>query len=156
MKVDYHPIPGAARCLHRSRGWTLTWNAPHWFHGLHNNLITYIEEQLQPRLPNPYYAQSGERVSLEVSQRFVKPDVDIMRERRASAPSRRFSGQGGIAIAEPELETELQASHAVLITVEDVVHDEHIEPFLEIRGRWSGQDRLVATLKSLLQTASAS
>jgi hypothetical protein len=121
--------------------------SPHWFHGLHNNLITYIEEQLQPRLPNPYYAQSGEKVWLEVSQRFVEPDVDIMRERRPSAPSRRSPGRGGVAIAEPELETEFEASHPVLITVEDVVHDEHIEPFLEIRGRWSGQDRLVATIE---------
>lgn len=30
---------------------------PRWFHGLHNNLITYFEEQLQPRLPSPYYAK---------------------------------------------------------------------------------------------------
>jgi hypothetical protein len=121
--------------------------SPRWFHGLHNNLITYLEEQLQPRLPTPYYAQSGEKVWLELSQRYVEPDVDVMRERRPNEPQGRSSSQGGVAIAEPEVETHLRATQPVQITVEDVVHDEHIEPFLEVRGRWAGQDRLVATIE---------
>ena len=57
------------------------------------------------------------------------------------------SDQGGVAVAEPEVETELEAGQPVVITVEDVEHDEHIENVLEIHGRWSGQDRLIATIE---------
>jgi Protein of unknown function (DUF4058) len=117
--------------------------SPRWFHGLHNNLITYLEEQLQPVLPSPYYAQSGQRGWLEVSQRYVEPDVNLMRERRAA--SRRDNG--GVAVAVPEVETDEVPGQPVLIAVKNVEHDEHIETFVEIRGRWSGQDRLVATIE---------
>jgi len=117
--------------------------SPRWFHGFHNNLITYLEEQLQPLLPEAYFAQSGQRVWLEVSERYVEPDLNVMRELR-EIPHR---GQGGVAVAEPEVETELAAGQPVLITVEDVEHDHHLEPYLDIRGRWSGQDRLIATIE---------
>jgi hypothetical protein len=121
--------------------------SPRWFHGFHNNLITYLEEQLQPLLPDPYYAQSGQRVWLDVSQRLVEPDVNLMRAGPVSEPLHRASIHGGVAIAEPEVETEDDSCQPVLITIEEIVHDEHTEPFLEIRGRWSGQDRLVATIE---------
>jgi len=117
--------------------------SPRWFHGFHNNLVTYLEEQLQPLLPEAYYAQSGQRVWLEVSERYVEPDLDVMRELR-EIPHR---GQGGVALADPEVETELAAGQPVLITVEDVEHDHHLETNLEIRGRWSDQDRLIATIE---------
>jgi hypothetical protein len=120
---------------------------PRFFADLHSGLIFAIKQVLQPILPQSYCAQSGERVWLETSQRSVEPDVNVTREMRKSEPARRTSGQGGVAIAEPELETDFQAAHPVVITVEDVVHDEHIEPFLEIRGRWGAQDRLVATIE---------
>jgi hypothetical protein len=118
---------------------------PRWFHGFHNSVIFCLVEQLQPILPAAYYAQSGQRVWLEVSQRYVEPDVNLMRERREL--SRR--GQGGVAVAEPEVKVELAADQPVLITVEDVEHDDHTEVFVEIRGRWSGQDRLIATIEVL-------
>ena len=35
----------------------------------------------------------------------------------------------------------------MLITVENVEHDDHLENYLEIYGRWSGQDRLIATIE---------
>ncbi len=117
--------------------------SPRWFHGFHNSLITYLLEQLQPLLPEAYYAQTGQRVWLEVSQRYVEPDLNVMRERREIAQR----GQGGVALAEPEVETELAAGQPVLITVENVVHDHHFETYLEIRGRRSGEDRLIATIE---------
>lgn len=117
--------------------------SPRWFPGLHNSLILCIVEQLQPVLSPAYYAQSGQRVWLEVSERYVEPDVNVMRERRP--PERRE--QGGVAVAEPEVETELAAGRPVLIAVENVEHDEHIESFVEIHRRWSGQDRLIATIE---------
>jgi hypothetical protein len=118
-----------------------------WFHGFHNKLITYLEEYLQPRLPEAYYAQGGQRVWLEVTQCHVEPDVNVIYEQREGESPRRSRSQSGAAVAEPELQTELEASQTVLITVEDVGHDEHIETFLEIRGRQDGQDRLIATIE---------
>jgi hypothetical protein len=117
--------------------------SPRWFHGFHNGLIFCIEEQLQPVLPPADYALSGQRVWLEVSQRYVEPDVNVMRERR-QAPRREG---GGVAVAEPEIETELASDQPVLIAVEDVEHDFHKESYLEIYGRWSGRDRLIATIE---------
>ena len=116
---------------------------PRWFHGFHNSLIIYLVEQLQPLLPKAYYAQSGQRVWLEVSERYVEPDVNVMGERR-EIPHR---GQSGVALVEPEIESELAAGQPVLITVEDIEHDDHLETYLEIRGRSSGQDRLIATIE---------
>jgi hypothetical protein len=78
-----------------------------------------------------------------VSQRYVEPVLNVMRERRETA----HRDLGGVALAEPEVETEIAAGQPVLITIEQVEHDDHLEPFIEIRGRWSGQDRLIATIE---------
>ncbi len=117
---------------------------PRWFHGLHDNLITYIQEQLQPLLPAAYYAQGCQRVWFGVSRRPVEPDLKLLRKAEVA---RRGQSQGGVALAEPVVETRSEASQPVLITVEDIVGDENIETFLEIRGVWGGQDRLVATIE---------
>jgi hypothetical protein len=120
---------------------------PRFFPDLHDGLIFVMKEILQPTLPQAYYAQAAQHVWLERSHRYVEPDVNVMRERGERKARRRRTGRGGVAVAEPEVETELGASQPVVITVEDVEQDEHIERFLEIRGRWSEQDRLVATIE---------
>jgi Protein of unknown function (DUF4058) len=117
--------------------------SPRFFPDLHAGLIFSMQEDLQRRLSQAYYALSGQRVWLEVSQRYVEPDVNVMRERR-EIPHR---SQGGVANAEPEVETKLAAGEPVLIAVEDVEHDNHHESYLEIHGRSSGQDRLIATIE---------
>ncbi len=117
---------------------------PRFFHGFHNKLITYIEEQLQPLLPEAYYADSRQRVWLELTRRSVEPDVKVMREREAAHRSR---SPGGVAVAEPVVRTDFEASQPVLITLEDVVGGEHIETFLEIHSRRGGQDRLIAVIE---------
>jgi hypothetical protein len=122
---------------------------PRFFPDLHSSLIFAIKEQLQPILPQSYYAQSGERVWLETSERYVEPDANVTGVKRKSEPSRHASSEGGVAVAEPEVETEAEGGEPVVITIEKAVDDEHIEPFLEIRGRCSGQDRLVAAIEVL-------
>jgi hypothetical protein len=117
---------------------------PRYFHGLHNKLITSIEEQLQPLLPEAYYADSGQRVWLEVTRRSVEPDVKVMREQEAA---RRSRPEGGVAVAEPVVRRAFEASQLVLITLEDVVEDEHIETFLEIHNQRGNQDRLIAVIE---------
>jgi hypothetical protein len=119
---------------------------PRFFPDLPDGLIFMMKELLQPALPPAYYAQGGQHVWLETSQRYIEPDVNVMRERDERKPRRR-RGRGGVAVAEPEAETELGVGRPVIITVETVEHDEHIERFLEIHGRWSGEDRLIATIE---------
>jgi hypothetical protein len=117
---------------------------PRWFHGFHDALIIYILEQLQPLLPDAYYAQGGQRLWFGLARRPFEPDLKLLR--RIELP-RRSQSQGGVAVAEPLVETESEASRPVLISVEKVVGDENIETFLEIHGVWGGQDRLVATIE---------
>ena len=58
-----------------------------------------------------------QRVWLEASQRYVEPDVNVMRERRERPI--RGSEHGGVALAEPEVETDLEVAQPVVITVEE-------------------------------------
>jgi hypothetical protein len=127
------PFPGMDPYLESAR----------FFSDLHSGLIFAMKDDLQGKLSQAYYAQSGQRVWLEVSERYVEPDVNVMRERR-EIPHR---DHGGVAVAEPEVETEIASGEPILITVETVEHDDHIENFLEIHSRWSGQDRLIATIE---------
>jgi hypothetical protein len=117
--------------------------SPRFFPDLHGSLITFIKLELQGRLPESYYAQSDQYIWLETSQRSVEPDVNVMSERRERKPRRRRTGRGGVAVADPEVE----ASRSVIITVETIEHDEHVERFVEIYQKKGSQDRLVATIE---------
>jgi hypothetical protein len=118
---------------------------PDYFPDLHGTLITFIKQELQGRLPEAYYAQSGQYVWLETSQRSVEPDVNVMSERRERKPTRRRTGRGGVAVAEAE--TGLEAGRPVIIAVETIERLEHTERFVEIYQRKDGHDRLVATIE---------
>src|SRR5690349_7855327 len=84
---------------------------PRIFTDFHDSFITYLREQLQQQLPAPYYAPIGERAWIEVSHRFIEPDVNVVRP--AAAPS----SQGGVAVAEA-------AAPRALPLVVTVPHDE--------------------------------
>jgi Protein of unknown function (DUF4058) len=114
---------------------------PRFFPDFHDSLLIFIKQDLQGRLPETYYAQSGQYVWLETSRRVVQPDVHVMSERRRRRPRPRRAGKGGVAVAEVE------ATHPVVIAVETIEHDEHIERLVDVYERRSGQDRLVATIE---------
>jgi len=120
---------------------------PRWFPDLHQGLITFLKKELEQRLPPDYYAQARQRVWLDVSQRYVEPDVNVMGEPRGHETSLRRQDHGGVAVAEPEVDADLEVDEPVVITVEETVHDEPSEWFLEIYGKSSGQDGLVTTLE---------
>lgn len=110
------------------------------FPNLHSTFITYLQEVLQPRLPEPYYAAVSRRTWIEMTDRLVEPDVDVLIEakhqRQNEAPS-------SVAVA-PQ-----SGSRAVVI---HVPQDERREAFLEI---WAGQRpnrRLVTSLEVLSPT----
>lgn len=104
------------------------------FPGLHNRFIAVLSELLQAALPPPYFAEIGERVWVEVSQRFIEPDASVLvretRGRGASEP---------VAVAET-------SPRPVVVTVP---HDERREPFVEIRVPGDGAERLVTAIELL-------
>jgi hypothetical protein len=109
---------------------------PAYFPSVHANLITYLREFLQPRLPEPYYAETADRVWVEASQRRVEPDVNLL---RAEVPTPPRGQGGGVAVAEATVTDPV---------VVNVPHEERRETFLEIYARRE-QERLVTTVEVL-------
>ena len=68
---------------------------PAFFSGLDDSLITYIREVLQASLPEPYYADIGDRVWVEVSRRYLDPDVKVL---RSNGPTAAEDSAGGVAV----------------------------------------------------------
>lgn len=108
------------------------------FPGLHDSFVTYLREALQSHLPQPYFADIGDRVWVEISDRYIGPDVNIL---QGVDEPREFSTEndGGLAIA---VET---ATKPVVV---HVPHDEFREPFVQIFSQVDGE-RLVTTVEVL-------
>jgi hypothetical protein len=104
------------------------------FPGLHNRLIAALSELLQAKLPAPYYAEIGERIWVEVSERFIEPDTTVLR---------REPSQVGTAAATTAAATR---SRPVVVTVP---HDERRESFIEIRVPGEAGERLVTAIEVL-------
>jgi hypothetical protein len=107
------------------------------FPDLHDSLVSYLREFVQGSLPDPYFAAIGDRVWVEISEREIGPDIDVLR--RQNGPGFETSRGGRTALA-----AELRAE-PVIVTVP---HDERREPFLEIYSRRDGE-RLVTTIEIL-------
>lgn len=114
---------------------------PQIFPGLHGSIIFCLKAALQPRLPEPYYADSDERVWVEVTQRHIEPDVNVLRARRG--PEREETETGGVAVlTEPR-------TQPILVTVPCA---ERRETWLEIYTRQDGTERLVTAVEVLSPT----
>jgi hypothetical protein len=116
--------------------------SPDWFPCLHDSLIFGLMEAVQSRLPEPYYAQTTQRVWLEVSRRLIEPDVDVIHS--GWRPSRRDEDRGGVAVVE-----EVELDEPVAIAVETIEHDPYVEPLIEIRRRSGSEIRLVSSIEVL-------
>lgn len=108
------------------------------FPSLHGNLVFVIQELLQPRLPEPYFAKTNERVWVEMAARYIEPDVDVFASSRR--PRRARPASGGIAVAE---------ARRVQPVVVTVPHDEHRETQVDIWTRRGTDKRLVTTIEIL-------
>jgi hypothetical protein len=115
---------------------------PEIFPNLHDSMVMLLQEALQGRLPEPYYAISTTRAWIEVSQRYIEPDVDVLRPRQGEQPRHR---ENGPAVLTPPG----TRGRAVLVRVP---HDEHREPFLDIYTRQDDGDLLVTTIEVLSPT----
>jgi hypothetical protein len=109
---------------------------PALFPGLRNRLIAVLSESLQTLLPAPYFAEIGERVWVEVSQRFIEPDTSVLHGVRTSSAPEHGAGTA----------TAAARGRSVVITVP---HDERREPFVEIRTIRDDGERLVTAIELL-------
>ncbi len=106
---------------------------PEIFPDLHDSLISYLRETVNEVLPAPYYANIATRVWVEVSEKWLGPDVKVLH-----AQGEKSKGTAEVAVAEP-----IAASPIII----EVPHDEIREPTLEIRT--SQGSRLVTSVEIL-------
>src|SRR5438876_5272812 len=97
---------------------------PEVFPDVHDRLITRMSESLNARLPEPYYAKLGRRLWVEISERFVGPDVNLLRNNGGpGGPGARSAGTAeALAVRTPP-------------GVVPVPHDEIRETFVELSTR---------------------
>jgi hypothetical protein len=110
---------------------------PDIFPDFHDRFITHVSESIQSRLPPPYVAALGRRAWIEVSERFIGPDVQVVRPEIAPVE---FGGGSAVAVASPP-RTEALVVH--------VPHDERHEPFVEIYLGRGAERRLVTSIELL-------
>jgi hypothetical protein len=115
---------------------------PAFFGGVHDNLIAYLREHLQPRLPEPYYAETADRAWVEVVNRYIEPDVNVLRA-GGGAPTP-GSAAPGAAVAEA-VEGRRVLVHAPMVRVSQ----ERREPYLEILTRLGDREHLVCSIEVL-------
>ncbi len=108
------------------------------FPDFHDGFVFCLREAIQQGLPEPYYAALGRRAWVEISERFVGPDVNVITPRSGppSSPSN-FSTTASAM---------LEVTRPIVVTVP---HDEQSETTIEIYiGR--GSDRRLVTAIEVL------
>lgn len=83
------PFPGMDPYLERPDLWP----------DVHQSLITYIRDTLQPQLRPRYHARIGERLYVIPPQRWMYPDVTVTQQQPMSIPT--TSGGTAVLVAEP-------------------------------------------------------
>jgi hypothetical protein len=113
---------------------------PDVFPGFHGSLIANLKAALQAILPEAYFADSDERIWLEVSDRLVRPDVGVIR-RGQREDDVTAAGSGAVSTI-PRTQVVLVAGAI----------EERKEYFLEIYSRIGDEDRLVTAIEVLSPT----
>lgn len=109
---------------------------PNIFPNLHDRLIVYLADAIQPLLPETYYAKGSQRIWLEYLEGSRIPDVSLL---KANRPGGSATGAGGVAVAEIP----------VRITAPYLPWDEFHESFLEIYSTAEEEPRLVTAIEFL-------
>ncbi len=112
---------------------------PHFFPGVHDRFVAYLSEVLQGSLPAPYFAEINERLWVDMVERRIGPDVDVLRGNQPSPPE----GGGAVAVATTA------PAQPVIITVPQ---EERRETYLEIRTPSPDGERVVTTIEVLSLT----
>jgi hypothetical protein len=111
------------------------------FPDLHDAMITYLREALQGQLPEPYYAGIGSQTWVEVGERYIDPDVNVLRGNEGPAGPASSAG-GGAALA-----LKLRSQPLVI----RVPHDPKKRTWVEVFHPRDG-GRLVTTIEILSPT----
>lgn len=113
---------------------------PTLFGGLHGSTITLIKMDLQARLPDAYYADSSDRVFVDLSERYREPDVNLLRRTSPSAKP----GHGGPTVA--------TRTPPIVIQPIPYANDERRESFVNVYTRRDGDEQLVTSIEILSPT----
>ena len=128
------PFPGMDPYLER----------PRWFRGLHGGLIFCLQEAHPAPASRSLFAVTDELIWLEGSERYVEPDVDVLRPSSRRHEVARDRDEGGVAtLVEEEVE------EPIVIDVSRTPDEEKAEPYIEIYARREGEDRLVTSIEVL-------
>jgi hypothetical protein len=100
--------------------------------------VIYLADACQPILPEPYYTATNRRAWIEVSARYIEPDVNIIRAQSGRAAE--SAPRSAVAVAD---ETGIKP---VLVRVP---HDERSEPYLEVYIGRGDERRLVTHIEIL-------
>jgi hypothetical protein len=109
---------------------------PDIFPDVHSSLNFCLREALQAELRPPYYAVISRRAWIEVSLRYIEPDVHVRHRQDAAATSK----TGGVAVARKARNQP---------TVVHVPHDERKQDFIEVYARHGSDKRLVTAIEIL-------
>jgi hypothetical protein len=110
---------------------------PDIFPDFHDGFVACLRASIQSQLPPPYIAALGRRTWIEVSERFVGPDVQVARHR---TPTTHAGAHSTVAVA---------ARPGAQPLVVRVPHDERHEPFVEIYLGRGSERRLVTSIELL-------
>jgi len=108
------------------------------FPDFHDRFIIHLSEFLQPQLPEPYYAGIGRRAWIEVSERYIGPDVEVGRQEGGRDSGERSGAATAVVV---DRVTEPVVIH--------VPHDERVEPFVEVYHGRGSERRLVTSIEML-------
>lgn len=103
------------------------------FADFHDGFVAYLREIIQPMLPAPYYAALGRRAWVEVSERFIGPDVNVL------SMSSMARVETGTALA-------IEPAQPIVVTVP---HDEQSQTLVEIAIGRGASRRLVTAIEVL-------
>lgn len=115
---------------------------PEEFPDLHTLLVTHLREGLSAVLPKPYYARTGKRAWVDISERYIGPDVNVLRPKPNGGQVGGPELGGGLAVA-----TAVRSEPVIV----RVPHDEMWESFVDIYTPRGGK-RLVASIEVLSPT----
>ncbi len=107
-----------------------------YFGDFHDSYIIHLKESLQTILPPPYFAATGRRIWVEVSQRYIDPDVRIHKNGTGPAAAQK-ADHAAVAVA---------AKKPIVV---HVPHDERRETFVDIFVGKQGERQLVTTIEVL-------
>ena len=116
---------------------------PKYFGDLHGTFQTYMREQLQSRLPAPYFAAISERLVVEVEEakpRWIESDTDILRSYRDD------DSGGGVAVATAVATSFHTRSEPIIVSESEP----ETQKFVEIRTRdEAGEERVITSIEVL-------